>query len=98
MKPVELRKGLELTEGRPFNPNLVEVDRYALFGKFFERGYLGAMVSPGVTVDSTEVDVSWKFEPGNPIKIDSIMVKGNSKVSEALIMRELRIHKEPMPE
>ncbi|MCI0481686.1 MAG: outer membrane protein assembly factor BamA [Candidatus Dadabacteria bacterium] len=93
MKPVELRKGLELTEGRPFNPNLVEVDRYALFGKFFERGYLGAMVSPGVTVDSTKVDVSWKFEPGNPIKIDSIMVKGNSKVSEALIMRELRIHK-----
>ncbi len=47
IKPNELRKGLQLTEGRPFNPNLVEVDRYMLcsensskkdiWGRWFRR-------------------------------------------------------------
>ncbi len=37
-----LRKGLVLIEGNPYNPNLVDSDRYTLFSKFFEKGYLGA--------------------------------------------------------
>ncbi len=87
----DLKKGLQLKETSPYNPNLVEVDKYTLLGKFFEKGYLGATVSCNARVDSTNVDISWDLAPGNPIKVDSIMVEGNSKVKEALIRRELKI-------
>ncbi|MBU8920645.1 MAG: outer membrane protein assembly factor BamA [Bacteroidales bacterium] len=87
----ELRKGLRLTEDKPYNPILVNVDKYTIFSKYFERGYLGAMVSCETVVDSTRVDISWKMDPGNPIKIKDIHISGNSSVVERLIRRELRV-------
>ncbi|MBN1163337.1 MAG: outer membrane protein assembly factor BamA [Candidatus Krumholzibacteriota bacterium] len=86
-----LRKGLQLTEGRPYNPNLVAVDNYSLFSKFFEKGYLGAAVTYELTVDSTAVDLSWEFDPGNPVKVNRVELSGNDKVREKLIRRELTI-------
>ncbi|MCK4537745.1 MAG: outer membrane protein assembly factor BamA [Candidatus Krumholzibacteria bacterium] len=87
----ELRKGLKLTEDKPYNPNLLDVDKYTIFSKFFERGYLGAMVSCETVVDSARVDISWEMAPGNPIKIKDIFISGNGSVVERLIRRELRV-------
>lgn len=84
-----LRKGLELVEGEPYNPNLLEADRYQLFRKLFERGYLGAEVAYDADVDSLEVDVTWRLVPGEPIDVEGISVTGNSKVEGRLIRREL---------
>jgi outer membrane protein insertion porin family len=86
-----LRKGLRLTEGKPYNPNLLEVDKFTIFSKYFEKGYLGAMVSCKTLVDSTRVDISWEMDPGSPIKIKDIYISGNSSVVERLIRRELRV-------
>ncbi|HSG27312.1 MAG TPA: outer membrane protein assembly factor BamA [Candidatus Krumholzibacterium sp.] len=86
-----LRKGLVLIEGNPYNPNLVDTDRYTLFSKFFEKGYLGAKVSAETVVDSIHVDVSWKMVPGKPVRIRNINVQGNEGVAERLIRRELKI-------
>lgn len=85
----ELRKGLHLTERKPYNPNLLEVDLYTLFSKFFERGYLGANVYYDVNIDSTEVDLSWNISPEEPVRIDSLTIAGNEKVKSRLIEREL---------
>ncbi len=84
-----LRKGLQLTEGKPYNPNLLEVDHYTIFSKFFEKGYLGAKVYYDLNIDSIEVDLSWKISPEEPVRIDSITIGGNQKVKTRLIEREL---------
>lgn len=85
----ELRKGLQLTEGKPYNPNLLEVDHYTIFSKFFEKGYLGANIYYDLNIDSIEVDLSWKISPEEPVRIDSITIGGNQKVKTRLIEREL---------
>jgi outer membrane protein insertion porin family len=89
----DLRKGLQLTEGKAFNENIVLIDRFTLFSKFFEHGYLGSTVVPAATVDSTSVDIAWQIDPKIPVKIDSIRVTGNSKVKEAFVRRELIVEK-----
>lgn len=84
-----LREGLRLIESAPYNPNLLETDRYTLFSKFFAKGYLGARVASVVDLDSTDVDLSWDVSPGEPVRVDGIDVEGNKKVKEYLIRREL---------
>jgi outer membrane protein insertion porin family len=93
VKNSELRKGLQLTEGIAFNENILGIDRFTLFSKFFEYGNLAATVIPKVTVDSIEVDIVWQIDPKIPVKIDSIRVTGHSKVKEELVRRELVVKK-----
>ena len=86
-----LMKGLKLSEGAPYNPNLLDVDKYTLFNKFFERGYLGTKITYDVKVDSTLADISWEISPGEPYRIDGIGLSGNRTVADGLIRRELTI-------
>jgi outer membrane protein insertion porin family len=89
IKERELRKGLQLVPGIAFNENILEVDRFTLYSKFFEDGYLAASVTPKVVMDSISVDILWELEPSIPVRIDSIRVSGNVKVKEHLVRREL---------
>lgn len=89
--PETLIKGLRLTKGMPYNPNLVETDRYTLFSHFFRKGYLGAMVACNTRVDSTDIDISWEIAPGSPVRVEKIDISGNQKVRDELIRRELKI-------
>ncbi|GEM_PF-5869858 len=84
-----LRKGLQLTEGKPYTPQLIDVDRYTLFRKFFEKGYLKANIVYNIHVDSSAVDLSWNILTGSPVELDSIQIGGNEIVSKKLIKREL---------
>jgi len=85
----ELRKGLNLIEGAPYNPNLLEVDRYSIFSKYLRRGYLGASISYSVKVDSLDVHITWRIDPGDPIRIKGMVIRGNRRVRRELIEREL---------
>jgi outer membrane protein insertion porin family len=85
----ELRKGLKLLEGEPYNPNLLDVDRYTLFAGFFGKGYLRTKIAYETTVDSTRVDISWSIDAGEPVKIADLKISGNETVDNRLIMREL---------
>ena len=89
----DLRKGLQLTEGKAFNDNILEIDRYTIFSKFFELGYLASTVIPKAVLDSIEVDIEWQIDPKIPVKIDSIRVTGYSKVREDLVRRELLVER-----
>ncbi len=93
IKESDLRKGLQLTEGKAFNDNILEIDRFTLFSKFFEHGYLASSVVPKAVRDSVEVDIEWQIDPKIPVKIDSIRVTGNSRVREELVRRELLIER-----
>ncbi len=89
----DLRKGLRLVEEAPYNPNLLEVDRYTLFNKFFEKGYLQASITYDVDIDSTVVGLSWHIEPGEPVRVHDVVLDGNMKVKDHLIERELSFGK-----
>jgi len=89
----ELRKGLNLVEGEPYNPNLLEVDRYTIFSNYLKKGYLGASISYKVKPDSLSVAIVWRIEPGEPMRINRKFIKGNRRVDEGLIERELTFKK-----
>jgi outer membrane protein insertion porin family len=86
-----LPKGLKLIEGEPYNPNLLDVDKYTLFNKFFEKGYLGTKITYDANIDSIQVNISWDIDPREPYRIDGIGLSGNRTVAESLIRRELTI-------
>jgi outer membrane protein insertion porin family len=86
-----LLRGLKLSEGAPYNPNLLDVDKYTLFNKFFEKGFLGTKITYDAHVDSVMVDISWEIEPGEPYRIDGIGLSGNRTVADGLVRRELTI-------
>ena len=85
----DLRKGLKLVPGAPYNPNLLEADRYILLSKFFEKGYLGAQVAQEVRADSTNIDIAWTIATGDPVRIRDMRVSGTRTVREDLVRREL---------
>ncbi|MCD6380315.1 outer membrane protein assembly factor BamA, partial [bacterium] len=82
---------LELTEEKPYNPNLLKVDQYAVFNLFLERGYLGTSVSYDVNIDSAKVDILWKIKIGKKAKINNIRIRGNREVGKEIVLRELTI-------
>jgi outer membrane protein insertion porin family len=84
-----LRKGLKLVEGAPFNSNLLDADRSVLLNKFFESGHLAARVLHEVHADSTDVDIVWTINPGEPVDIRETRVSGAHTVREDLVRREL---------
>jgi len=87
----QLKRGLKLLEREPYNPNLLDVDKYTLFNKFFEKGYLGTKIVCDVKVDSILVDIFWNIDPGEPFRIDDIGVSGNKTVADRLVRRELTV-------
>jgi outer membrane protein insertion porin family len=84
-----LVKGLKLVPGAPYNPNLLDADRYALLSKFFDKGYLGAKVTQAVRVDSTDIDIDWTIAVGDPVRIRDTRVSGAKTVREDLVRREI---------
>ena len=87
----KLLEDLKMVEGNHYNPNLLDVDQYSLFSKFFEKGYLQAEIKYDVHIDSIDVDLSWTITPGEPVRIADIALGGNKQVAEGLIRRELVI-------
>ncbi len=85
----DLRTGLKLIEGRPYNPGLIESDRYTLLGTFFARGYLGSNIGCDARVDSLMAHLVWEISPGKPVDVRGIRITGATGVQERLIRREL---------
>ncbi|MBD3178295.1 MAG: BamA/TamA family outer membrane protein, partial [Candidatus Latescibacteria bacterium] len=86
----KVRKVLKLSEGKPYNPNLIEDDQYAIFNLFFEEGYLGTRVSYDVNIDSLDVNISWSVQQGRKARIRDIKLSGNSDTRPELVFRELK--------
>ncbi len=84
----DLRTRLELSEGAPYNSALLEVDRYNLYSKFFENGYLGSKILYDVHTDSTKVDIDWTITTGDQMMIRDVRVAGKQIVREKFVRRE----------
>jgi outer membrane protein insertion porin family len=85
----ELRKGLLLKEGDPYNASLLDTDIYTIKVKYFNRGYLGVAVVDSVDIEGHRVDLRYRVEPGTQIRVRSIDIKGNEIIGDRVIRKEI---------
>jgi outer membrane protein insertion porin family len=79
----ERRVELALEVGKPFRSDALETGRRALLKRLAENGFVDAKVTTqvipvGARGDVDVVDVQYRIEPGEQIRIGHIVVQGNT--------------------
>jgi outer membrane protein insertion porin family len=103
---VELRNLLKLTEGRPFDAELLERDvrrivkAYSPFGFIYQQGGFDPRLSDPdyLYVDAKRVyqqepgaiDLVYSIHEGKPFRVGQIRVNGNTKTKDNVILRDMR--------
>lgn len=85
----ELRKGLLLHPGEPYNSSYLYTDSYTLQRKYFDRGYLGVSIRESVDVQEYRVTVRFDIDPGTQIKIRGMEITGNVRTKTGVIEKEI---------
>lgn len=89
----ELRAGLRLVPGVPFNPAWLEADRQSVLIEYLNRGYGDASVDLRVADQSgvRDLDLVYEVQEGEQIRVDQILIVGNRRTSVRTIQRELAL-------
>ncbi|HLK86612.1 MAG TPA: outer membrane protein assembly factor BamA [Candidatus Binataceae bacterium] len=92
----ELMSKLTLKPKRVFNGADMEHDVLTLSDFYSDRGYAFVNVDPRTQVDPAahRVDVTYQITPGNEVLIDRIKISGNTKTSDKVIRREIRVQEQ----
>jgi outer membrane protein insertion porin family len=89
VSPKELRKGLRLRPGRPYNASYLQTDTYTLQTKYFDRGYLGVSIQESVDIQDYRVYVRFDIDPGTQIEIRDVEISGNVRTKTSVIEKEI---------
>jgi outer membrane protein insertion porin family len=89
----EIRKLVTLQEGAIFNRGALRSSTRAIIDRYSELGRARADVDPRTTndTDNLKVDVTIPIVEGGPVYVERINITGNTKSSEKILRRELRI-------
>jgi outer membrane protein insertion porin family len=98
----QLRQGLKLTEGRPYDYELEQRDVRQIVRDYSPFGYIYSPTSHSPdylrVVPRTifrkaggKVELQYQISEGRPFKLGRILVKGNSKTQDKVILREMRL-------
>jgi outer membrane protein insertion porin family len=87
----DLRKDLQLTEGDPYNPTVLESDVYAIKRRYFDKGFLAVEVADSVEVTERRVAIEYTIEPGPVIQINEIEIRGNVLTKTSILEKELTV-------
>jgi outer membrane protein insertion porin family len=92
----ELYPGMQLHEGDPFLPSLLEQDIQTLLQQYERKGYpLSKIAVQNVSfVDSADemsVTVQLHIDEGKALRISEIHIEGNKTTKDYVIMREARV-------
>lgn len=87
----ELRKILKVKEGTYFNIEDARSDVESIRQKIADLGYAFARVSPDLDKDAkkAEVKVIYLIQVGQKVKINDVIISGNSRTADRIIRREL---------
>lgn len=82
-----------LQGGKPFYRPQMSVDRDSLERAYRNQGFQNVTVNSQLAFASEQqlVTLTWSIREGDQIKIDHVLINGNSRVSTDLIRRELTI-------
>ena len=92
----ELYPGMQLHEGDPFVPSLLEQDIQTLLQQYERKGYplskiLVQNVSFVDSADEMSVTVQLHIDEGKALHISEIHIQGNKTTKDYVIMREARV-------
>jgi outer membrane protein insertion porin family len=96
-----LRSQMGLDAGKPFYRPQLSVDREAIERVYRNRGFHGVSVTSQLNFESDQqlVGIVWTIREGDQLTVDRVLINGNSRISTALIRRELTIQPgDPMSE
>ncbi|PYQ36063.1 MAG: hypothetical protein DMF55_05845 [Acidobacteria bacterium] len=91
LSPDDLEKILTVDPGKPFNPNLVRQDSFALQNRYRDRGWREASVKDNWTLsaDGTSADVVYDVEEGMRSFFGKTIVRGNTRTGTDRITRHV---------
>jgi outer membrane protein insertion porin family len=89
----EVRKLVTLQEGAVFSRGGLRQSVRALVDRYSELGRARAEIDPRTTTDvqNLKVDVTIPIVEGGPVYVERINISGNTKSSEKVLRRELRV-------
>jgi len=89
----EIMSKLKLKKGAIFNETQFEQDIQAIQGMYGARGYIFARVMPEESIDKEKRLIKYKINiyEGEIAHIESIIIKGNTKTKDYVILRELLV-------
>lgn len=89
----EIRSGLKVKTGDPFNQNLVREDRSFITTYYHKKGYADVKVEiPDLLNDKKDqAAVHYKIEEGLVVHIGEIRLTGNEMTKSRIIMREVTL-------
>lgn len=91
-----LEKQMELAPGRPYTAETVRKDVQLIRETYGEVGYINVFIRPVIdfTEEPAQVDVAFKVEENQPVRIGMVRVEGNRLTQDKVIRRELRFFPE----
>ena len=92
----DLTSKLTLKPNKVFSGGDMEHDVLTLSDFYSDRGYAFVNVDPRTRVDpkAHRVDITYAITPGNEVLIDRIKISGNTKTSDKVIRREVRVQEQ----
>jgi len=89
----EIRKLIRIREGEVFNRGALRASVRAIVDRYSELGRARAEVDPDTVndVQNLKVDVTLNITEGGPVYVERINITGNTKSSEKVLRRELRV-------
>lgn len=93
--PTEKLPKLQLRAGEPLNPTMLTADVINLKTFYADRGNVEVQVSPRVdlTPDKTGASVAYRIAEGPRVRIDDVIVRGNTYTDDEVILRKARLRK-----
>ncbi|MCI6218202.1 MAG: outer membrane protein assembly factor BamA [Helicobacter sp.] len=87
----KLRKNLKVKKGKYFNIEELRADLENIRQEVADLGYAFARVSPDLDKDpkSSEVKVIYYVQVGQKVKINDVIITGNTRTGDRIIRREL---------
>lgn len=91
-------EGVKSEVGEDFSASKLRDDTFIVSEKFTDKGYAFANVVPNTSVDHTASSVSVDFatSKGNPVTVNQIHIKGNTKTYDNVVRRELTIEEQEL--
>ena len=92
----DLTSKLTLKPKKVFSGADMEHDVLTLSDFYSDRGYAFVNVDPRTQVDPAahRVDITYLITPGNEVLVDRIKISGNTKTSDKVIRREIKVQEQ----
>lgn len=99
---IDLRKDLKLTEGRRYDADILQRDIRKLVRKYSPLGYIYQPQSTDpdyLQIDTKQIferepgriELIYDIREGKPFRLGRVIVKGNQRTQDKVVLRELRV-------